>query len=103
MNFKKYRGINLSYKEQGIIYFTCANFDTQPPEMQEKIRRLCKEVGGPYEKALLAMVTRPSVSGTWLEQEYHVSDSQLYRLRKQFYERWNRYGNENVPGVREGV
>ena len=88
MSFRKLRGVNRSHKEQGLIYFTCMNYDKQPKETQEKIRRLCRECGGEHEKALFALITRENISVPWLEQEYHVSDSVLYERRKRFYERW---------------
>jgi hypothetical protein len=87
MNFRKLRGVNRSYKEQGEIFFTCLNYAKQPKAVKEKIRKLCKEVGGQYEEALFAMMTR-DVSATWIEQHYFVSDSLMYTLRKKFYERW---------------
>lgn len=89
MNFRKLRGINLPYREQGLIWFTCINYDKQPKEIKQKIRKLCKECGGYHEKALFAMLTRENVTMPWLEQEYHISDEVLYRLRKKFFERWS--------------
>lgn len=89
MNFRKLRGINLPYREQGLIWFTCVNYDKQPKEVKQRIRRLCRECGGEHEKALFAFVTRENVSVAWLEQEYHLSYDTLYRRRKMFYERWS--------------
>ena len=88
MSFKKMRGVNRPGREQGLIYYTCLNYDKQPKETQEKIRRLCRECGGEHEKALFEMLTRENVSVFWLEQEYHVHNTTLYRRRKQFYEQW---------------
>lgn len=88
MSFRKLRGVNRTYREQGLIRFTCLNYDKQPKAVQDKIRRLCRECGGEYEQALFALMTRENVSAQWLEQEYHVDDTTLYRRRKQFYERW---------------
>lgn len=87
MNFKKLRGVNRSYQEQGEIFFTCRNYAKQPEAVKEKIRRMCSEIGGPHEKALFAMMTR-DVSATWIENNFHISDSMMYNLRKKFYERW---------------
>lgn len=89
MNFRKLRGINLPYREQGLIWFTCINYDKQPKEIKQKIRKLCKECGGQYEAALFAFITRENVSVPWLEREYNISDYVLYQRRKMFYERWN--------------
>lgn len=88
MSFRKLRGVNRTHREQGLIYFTCINYDKQPKEIQEKIRRLCKECGGEHEEALFALMTRENISVPWLERTYFVSDSVLYERRRRFYERW---------------
>lgn len=90
MNFRKLRGVNLPYREQGLIWFICVNYEKQPKQIQEKIKRLCRECGGPYEDALFTFLTRENVSVPWLEQEYHLTYDVLYRRRRQFYERWFR-------------
>lgn len=88
MNFRKLRGVNLPYREQGLIWFTCVNFDKQPRELKSKIRKLCRQVAGEYSEALFALLTRENVSVAWIERTYHVSASHLYAKRKAFYERW---------------
>lgn len=90
MNFRKLRGVRVPYRVQGLIYFTCINYDKQPKAVQEKIRRLCREIGGEYEKALFTMMTRESITADQLEREYYVSDSWMYKKRVEFYERWYR-------------
>lgn len=87
MTFKKLRGVNRSYTDQGLIYFTCQTYAKQPKAVQEKIKRLCKECGGPYEEELFVMMTR-QVSWEWIETEYHVSAPTMYRAKKRFFERW---------------
>ena len=88
MRFRKLRGVNVPYREQGLIHFTCVNYEKQPKEVQEKIRRLCREIGGEYEDALFAMMTRETMTNAQLEREYYVSDSWMYKKRVMFYERW---------------
>lgn len=90
MNFKKLRGVNRPYREQGYIFFTCQNYAKQPKVVQEKIRRLCREVGGQNEKAVEAIfvVMTRDVSPEWVAQQYYLSSAQMYRYRKKFYERW---------------
>ena len=57
------------------------------PTMQKKIRRLCQECGGFYGAALWeVMCTKESV--TSISMRSHVSESQLYDMRKKFYEAW---------------
>lgn len=87
MNFKKLRGVNRSYQDQGEIFFTCRNYAKQPEAVKEKIRRMCTEIGGAYKDALFAVMTR-DVSLEWVAQHYFVTQAQLYRFRKKFYERW---------------
>ena len=88
MTFKKRRGIHLSYKEQGLINFTCLNYSTQPPAIREKIRTMCDEIGGEYSAPLFVILTRDDVSIACAAMEYAVSERTLYRLRKAFYESW---------------
>lgn len=88
MGFKKRRGINLSYIEQGVIAFTCWTFSRQPSEIQDKIRSLCYSCGGEHHKALFDVMTRSDMSITSVAAKYFVSESTLYRIRKDFYESW---------------
>ena len=87
MTFKMLRGVDRSYSDQGEIFFTCRNYAKQPPAVQEKIKKLCKECGGPYEDALFVMMTR-DVTSEWIRQHYYASPQTMYRARKRFYERW---------------
>lgn len=92
MIFRKLRGVNLPYREQGRIWFTCVTFDQQPKKMQAKIRRLADECGGEHAEALFQMLTRENVSINWLESEYHVERSTLYRRRVDFF---HKFAKEN--------
>lgn len=103
MSFRKLPGVNLPHREQGLIYFTCMNYEKQPPEVREKIRRLCRECGGEYAEALFVLLTRENVSVPWIERNYYVSDSVLYKRRAEFYERWNRYEDENMSDLRKDI
>jgi len=88
LSFRKLRGVNRPAREQGLIYYTCMNYDRQPKHIREKIKKLCKECGGEHEEALFVLLTRENVSVPWIERNYYVSDSVLYERRKRFYERW---------------
>ena len=88
VTFKKKRSIDLSYNKQGLIYFTCLNYNEQLPVIREKINRLCDEVGGVYSKALFELMTR-SKSVLQISMEYYISETKLYVLRKEFYEKWD--------------
>ena len=89
MIFRQLRGVNLPYREQGLIWFTCVNYDKQRPEVKAKIKRLCQECGGEHSEALFVFLTRENVSPLWIEQTYYVSIKTLYRRRVKFYERWS--------------
>ncbi len=86
--FKKKKGIKVPYNKQGLIYFTCVNFKDQPRKVQEKIERLCEEIGGDeYKKALFEFVTTDS-SAVKISLKHYLSEGTLYVLRKKFYEAW---------------
>ena len=86
--FKKRRGIHIPYEQQGLIYFTCVNHKDMPDEIQDKIQRLCQEVGKEYADVLYKVVTDNKRSIRSLAMEYHISETQLYHYRKKFYENW---------------
>lgn len=87
MSFRKLQGVSLSEEEQGMIRYTCLNVDKQTERTRKKIKRLCDEVGGVYSAALWdVMCTKKSI--TYIAQKYFVSESELYRRRKNFYESW---------------
>ena len=89
MGFKKLRGVSLPEEKQGLVRYICLNSDSQPKRIQEKIQRLCDDVGGAYSAALReVMCGRKSI--TAIAREHYVSETQLYRMRKEFYEGWFR-------------
>lgn len=85
--FRYKRGINLPHDEQGLIYFTCLTHQKQPQKTQDKILNMCLEIGGDDYQALYDVVTTHK-SIVQIALEYFVSESNLYRFRKQFYEQW---------------
>lgn len=86
--FKKRRGIHIPYNKQGLIYFTCMNVREMPEEVQQKILNLCVEVGKEDYKALYEVLTNDNKSVLSISLEYFLSEKRLYRLRKEFYEKW---------------
>lgn len=86
--FKKRRSIKVPYRRQGLIYFTCINMQTQPKAIQDKINRLCSEVGGEDSGALFELLTTEDVSVTYIANKYFVNEKKLYKMRKSFYEKW---------------
>lgn len=88
--FRKFKGIKLPYNKQGLIYFTCMNAKDMPEDVQSKILNLCIEVGKENYKALYALLTDNSKNIHGVAMDYFVSESQLYRIRKKFYEQWGK-------------
>lgn len=86
--FKKRRGIHIPYNKQGLIYFTCMNVREMPEDIQQKILILCVEVGKEDYKALYEVLTNDNKSVLSISLEYFLSEKRLYRLRKEFYEKW---------------
>lgn len=85
--FKKMKGVNVPYVQQGLIYFLCRNYTNEPAEVQRKIIRLCVETGGQDWAALKEMVTTGN-SIRLIATKHSISESGLYRMRKRFYEKW---------------
>jgi len=86
--FRKRRGIHIPYNKQGLIYFICVNVKDMPQEVQQKILNLCIEVAGQDYKALYEVVTNDKKSVLSISLEYFINEKRLYRLRKEFYEKW---------------
>ncbi len=86
--FRKRRGIHIPYNKQGLIYFICVNVKDMPQEVQQKILNLCVEVAGEDYKALYEVVTNDKKSVLSISLEYFINEKRLYRLRKEFYEKW---------------
>ena len=87
MSFKKIRSVSLPEEKQGLIRYTCLTYRDQPEHVQRKIRRLCKTHGGQYGAAVWeVMCTKESIVS--ISMRHHVSESSLYRMRKDFFEAW---------------
>lgn len=88
VTFKKRKGIHIPYRKQGLIYFICVNVRDMPEDVQQKIVNLCIEVGGKDYQALYKFLTDDTGNVHSVALEFHISEIQLYRYRKMFYERW---------------
>ena len=86
--FRKKRGIKIPYNKQGLIYFTCLNIKTLSEDEQRRVQDLCDEVAGEHAKALYTMLTDDTKNVHAVAMQYYISESQLYRYRKKFYENW---------------
>ena len=86
--FKKRRGIQLPYNKQGLIYFVCMNINEMPDEVQQKILNLCIEIGKEDYQALYEVLTNDNKSILSASLEFCINEKKLYRMRKEFYERF---------------
>ena len=85
--FRRLRSIRKSYNEQGLIFFTCQTYRSQPERVRRRIDRLCESAGGEYAEALKEFLT---TGADWISvcAKNHICDSTLERARRRFYESW---------------
>lgn len=88
MQFKHNRNFGIAYKKIGLIYFTCLNYSSQSQRTKDKVRNLCKEIGGVHMEALFEAVTTDQTI-QYVAQKYFMDESGLWRLCKKFYQSWN--------------
>lgn len=88
MGFRIRKSVGCSYVRQGYIYFTSRSFSQLPRGKKEKLRQLCREVGGEYEQALFEFVTTDR-GGTAICLKHHIaSRTTLDKLVREYYERF---------------
>lgn len=85
--FRFKESVNVSYERQGYIYFTSLRYDELDEGKQKKIRKLCRECGGAHSKALFKAVTTETSDGLICDT-YYISKSTLYRMKREYYERF---------------
>lgn len=90
--FKKWRGIKIPYKKQGLIFFTLLNYDNLARDLKCRIDELCRELGGEDCEALFEVLTTDSDVKTVeaIAREHYTSEKKLYSLRAEFYKRFER-------------
>lgn len=87
--FRYKRSVGGDYNWQGYIYFASRLFPSMSKRKQEKILKLCHEVGGEYEKALFEFVTT-DCTATQICLKYYLSNSTLYRIVSEYYKNFPR-------------
>ena len=85
--FRFKSGIKVSYEKQGYIYFTSLRFRELSPGRQQKILNLCAQCGGEHHRALFEFVTTDA-SATAICGKHYLSKSTLYRIVRQYYEKF---------------
>lgn len=78
------KSVGGSYARQGYIYFASLCYKDLPESRRERIRRLCREVGGDHEAALLEFVTTDTTA-TAVCLKHYMSRSALYKLVAEYY------------------
>ena len=89
MKFRFKRGIAVPYEQQGYIYFKSLRFQKLPAAERDKIRVLCKNVGGYNWKALLEHVTTGTPVREVCRRHYIASPTTIYMALKRYYERFH--------------
>lgn len=85
--FRFKKSVRVPYKRQGYIYFTSLRYEELDEDKRETIRKLCRECGGRYSKALFEAVTTERSRGYICDTNY-ISRDTLKRMMKAYYERF---------------
>lgn len=85
--FKFLRSVGRTYQEQLYITGCCQTYETQTPEIRQRIREKCESAGGDYADALRCWLTTDA-DWVWVCREFAISDRTLYRIRNRFYTMW---------------
>ncbi len=88
--FRYKKSVPLSYERQGYIYFKSKSFRELPEREQERIRRLCRDIGGIYADALFTLVTSDT-SPEKVCLEHHLSRATLERYVRKYFIKWPRW------------
>ena len=90
MRFREIRGIGVSYKKQGQIFFTLQNYRDQPKNVKNRIRELIRDAAGgncAYEAALRDWLIGSSTAQQ-AAQEHYVRLQTLIEMRNRIYKAW---------------
>ena len=90
MRFREIRGIGVSYKKQGQIFFTLQNYRDQPKNVKNRIRELimdAAEGNRAYEAALWDWLIGSSTAQQAAEEHY-VRLQTLVEMRNKIYRSW---------------
>jgi len=84
LRFRYKKSIELDYDRQGYVYFTSRRYRSLPGKDREKIRSLCRSVGGEHHRALFAFVTT-DMGAAEVCTKHYLSPSTLERMVRQYY------------------
>lgn len=74
----------VSYDDQGYIYFYSRRYNRLPERDRRRIERLCREAGGEHHKALLEFVTT-AAGAVAVCTKHYLSQSTLERCVRKYY------------------
>ena len=89
--FREMKNLNIPYKRQGLIYFTCLNYDTLEEKQQERIIQTCIKTSPEHYQSLFKYLTADTTEyAPWrIERDLCISPNTLHRLKRQFYKNWD--------------
>lgn len=82
--FRYKREANVSYEDQGYIYFLSQRYKLLPHEKKSMIRQACRDAAGSAQKAVLEYVTTDCDS-TFICAKHALSESTLERMVRRYY------------------
>ena len=90
MRFREIRGIGVSYKKQGQIFFTLQNYRDQPKNVKNRIRELIRDAAEgnrSYEAALWDWLVG-SDTAQQAAQAHYVRMQTMIEMRNRIYKAW---------------
>ena len=82
--FRYKREANVSYEDQGYIYFLSQRYKLLPVEKKNIIRQACRDAAGNAQKAVLEYVTTDCDSA-FICARHALSESTLERMVRHYY------------------
>ena len=82
--FRFKREANVSYEDQGYIYFLSQRYKLLPSEKKSMIRQACRNAAGNAQKAVLEYVSTDCDSA-YICGKYALSESTLERMVRRYY------------------
>lgn len=82
--FRYKRGANVSYEDQGYIYFLSQRYRMLNAEKKNMIRQACRDAAGSAQKAVLEYVTTECDS-RFICDKHALSESTLERMVRRYY------------------
>lgn len=82
--FRYKRDANVSYEDQGYIYFLSQRYKRENAENKKLIRQACRDAAGSAQRAVLEYVTTDCDSA-FICSRHALSESTLERMVRRYY------------------